>query len=58
MKLNYEQLLEPDQISKPLFGITGSILLFVLVGLSYACMMVPGFAGSIAGNEAGLNWPQ
>jgi energy-coupling factor transport system substrate-specific component len=52
MKLNYEQLLEPDQISKPLFGIAGSLLLFVLVALVYACMMVPAFAGSLAAS----NW--
>ncbi len=51
MKLNYEQLLEPDQISKPLFGIIGSILLLVLIGLVYACIMFPGFAGGIAGSK-------
>jgi energy-coupling factor transport system substrate-specific component len=49
MKLNYEQLLDPDQISKPLFGIIGSILLLVLIVLVYACIMFPGFAGGLSG---------
>ncbi len=51
MKLSYEQLLESDQISKPLFGIAGSLMLLVLVILVYACMMVPAFAGSIGGKS-------
>jgi energy-coupling factor transport system substrate-specific component len=50
MKLNYEQLLEPEQISKPTFGVFGSLILLILIALIYACMMIPAFAGSIAGN--------
>lgn len=51
MKLNYEQLLEPQQISKPLLGRSGSIIYFALILGAYSAMMVPGVAvvaGSIA----------
>jgi energy-coupling factor transport system substrate-specific component len=52
MKLNYEQLLSTDQISKPLLGAAGPVILLLLVASIYACKMIPAFAGSIASN----NW--
>ncbi len=48
MKLNYEQLLDVQQFSKPLFGIAGSILLFGICIAIYLCMMAPGLTGNIA----------
>ncbi len=48
MKLNYEQLLDAEQFSKPLLGILGSIILFAICIAVYIAMMFPGLTGNIA----------
>jgi energy-coupling factor transport system substrate-specific component len=48
LKLNYEQVLDADQFSKPLIGIFGSIILFAICIVIYACMMFPASTGNIA----------
>ena len=48
MKLNYEQLLDAEQFSKPLIGILGSIILFAICIIVYSFMMLPGITGNIA----------
>ena len=48
MKLNYEQLLDAEQFSKPLLGIFRSIILFALCIVIYVFMMFPMATGNIA----------
>lgn len=48
MKLNYEQLLDAEQFSKPLLGILGSIILFAICIIIYIFMMFPAATGNLA----------
>jgi energy-coupling factor transport system substrate-specific component len=48
LKLNYEQVLDADQFSKPLIGILGPIILFAICIVIYVCMMFPAATGNIA----------
>jgi energy-coupling factor transport system substrate-specific component len=48
MKLNYEQLLDAEQFSKPLLGILGSIILLAICVVIYIVMMFPASTAHIA----------